>query len=280
VIRVKRPRTPRSLSGVKSPGGIERRKAIAFFRPKKNRELAYDKFVAYKGVDVIRTMERAFHGKCAYCESVYRATQPVDVEHYRPKGAITIDKKLSKPGYYWLAATWSNLLPSCIDCNRARTQEFENVESHLAGKANMFPVPDETRRARKPDLERREPRLLLHPYFDEPTEHLVFAEKGEVKARRDPHGNVSPMGVVSIDVCGLNRKGLTDERAKVQGRIEGLIVKAKRQALSFHRYPNDPDIRANLVDMIAELKGYCLAANEYAGMARQIIEPVLPELTR
>ncbi|MEF9674035.1 hypothetical protein QNM99_25505 [Pseudomonas sp. PCH446] len=44
----------------------------------------------------------------------------MDVEHYRPKGAVSEDA--SHPGYWWVAMDWDNLLPSCIDCNRKRKQ--------------------------------------------------------------------------------------------------------------------------------------------------------------
>ena len=78
-------------------------------------------FHAYKADEVKRRLEDLFHGKCAYCESFYAAQAPVDIEHYRPKGAVEDDP--DHPGYWWLAMAWENLLPSCIDCNRRRRQK-------------------------------------------------------------------------------------------------------------------------------------------------------------
>ena len=72
-------------------------------------------FKIYKDATVKSALEKLFHGKCAYCETKYEANQPVDIEHYRPKSAYMVDGKLTKPGYWWLAADWTNLLPSCID---------------------------------------------------------------------------------------------------------------------------------------------------------------------
>ena len=77
---------------------------------------------AYKADDVKATLEQAFRGKCAYCESAYSAAQPMAVEHYRPKGEVVIAGKRTPPGYYWLASAWDNLLPSCTDCNSPRRQ--------------------------------------------------------------------------------------------------------------------------------------------------------------
>jgi len=77
-------------------------------------------YSAYKKGEVKRALATLFHGKCAYCETFYSASSPVDVEHYRPKGSV--DGVKDHPGYWWLAMRWENLLPSCIDCNRRRGQ--------------------------------------------------------------------------------------------------------------------------------------------------------------
>ena len=59
-----------------------------------------------------------------------------DVEHYRPKAGYRQDAEdpLGRPGYYWLAYEWSNLLFCCQICN----QRF---------KRNLFPLVDPARRA-------------------------------------------------------------------------------------------------------------------------------------
>lgn len=125
-----------------------------------------------------------FGDMCAYCEAPYAATTQVDVEHYRPKGGVTgRNGKLVKPDYYWLAATWENLLPSCPDCNREREQKFEDADPRKAGKANKFPLADERRRATRPGQEGRESPLLLDPCCDDPAEHLVFNDRGNVDPR-------------------------------------------------------------------------------------------------
>jgi uncharacterized protein (TIGR02646 family) len=80
----------------------------------------------YKDGAVKAALDAMFHGKCAYCEFMYIGGMPVDIEHFRPKGAVIVGGKMRKPGYYWLAAKWENLLPSCIDCNRKRDQELQD----------------------------------------------------------------------------------------------------------------------------------------------------------
>ncbi|ATG37819.1 hypothetical protein PhaeoP23_03742 (plasmid) [Phaeobacter piscinae] len=152
-------------------------------------------FDRYSASEVKQALDTIFHGKCAYCESFYAKTQPVDVEHYRPKGSV--DDASSHRGYWWLAMDWDNLLPSCIDCNRRRGQrtpkpeedgsmvamneqgDFARGKTFNSGKQAAFPLVagspraswDKTLKAIDVDLEQR---LLLDPTRDDPTEHLVF----------------------------------------------------------------------------------------------------------
>ena len=150
---------------------------------------AFD-FARYKEASVKTALETLFHGKCAYCESVYAGLQPVDVEHYRPKGEV--EGAPGHPGYWWLAMEWSNLLPSCIDCNRRRSQktpkpgedrlvalraegDFDRSRSILTGKQSAFPLEEGSVHVARPgdDIE-AEKRLLLDPTRDDPDLHLAF----------------------------------------------------------------------------------------------------------
>jgi hypothetical protein len=150
-------------------------------------------FAAYKDGKVKTQLEALFHGKCAYCESFYAKTQPVDVEHYRPKGRVAeAEAGGGHPGYWWLAMDWENLLPSCIDCNRKRGQTLPQVAmgtvlelhdgarfSHSVeintGKQDSFPLAAGSTyaTAETGDLA-LEKRLLLDPTRDRPDDHLVF----------------------------------------------------------------------------------------------------------
>jgi hypothetical protein len=139
----------------------------------------------------------------------------VDVEHWRPKGGvITADRRKLPRGYYWLASEWSNLLPSCVDCNRERNQITEsNGEKKKAGKAEHFPLKDENRRATTPEMVAQEEPLLLNPCEDLPEEHLEFFEEDGRKAVLRARAG-SQRGQESIDIYGLNRIGLVLERQK------------------------------------------------------------------
>lgn len=280
MIRIDRSRVnpPEELTGGESCAGLkELKQTLAFYGVAENLEKPYDKFKAYKLPGVIKALNELFHGKCAYCESNIRATQPTDIEHFRPKGGFIARDKTKKadifrrPGYYWLAARWENLVPSCIDCNRERTQEFPDGKFGKVGKANKFPIANESRRATKPDEEKREKRLLLHPCEDDPNEHLEFTEEGVVRPALIKRKTPSRMGKASIEVYGLLRNGLVQKRYARALEVLGKIQLIKNLELLLDRYPNDPLIQQQLKEEIGRLKWYMDPKQEYAGMTRQLV---------
>ncbi len=174
-------------------------------------------FKAYKNPDVVSALETLFHRKCAYCESPYGPVHPVDVEHWRPKSEVSIigldGKREPRHGYEWLAMDWENLLPSCIDCNRRRYHSTLKGTEELMGKANLFPVRDESKRLKFPGDIGEEP-LLLNPCEDDPEAFFDFDEWGAVFPRQDISPLQKDRAAASIQVYGLNRLSLVDERVR------------------------------------------------------------------
>ncbi len=195
-------------------------------------------FKAYKDDEIKRRLDALFHGKCAYCETFYSVSAPVDVEHFRPKGSVSEDP--AHPGYWWIAMAWENLLPSCIDCNRKRKQHTvassasltelrENMKrqpSTQSGKQHSFPIKEGAPRLQPEDVVyTTEQALLLNPCEDVPGDHLEFVFDGTppvslVVPRSDP--DPSERGAVSIQGYGLNRLGLVQERTRVLRHLEFL----------------------------------------------------------
>src|SRR5262249_38061398 len=138
---------PAILTAPDGAAAHERQRAEAHFGDPANTGKAF-KFSVYGDPSVREALHRLFRGKCAYCDNVYAATQPLDVEHWRPKARVDQEDGSSVTGYYWRASTWDNLLPSCIDCNRERTQLLEDGTTGKFGKGNQFPLEDELRRAK------------------------------------------------------------------------------------------------------------------------------------
>jgi hypothetical protein len=186
-------------------------------------------FKVYKSIEVKHALNQLFHGKCAYCESLFEATQPLDVEHFRPKGGI--EESPGHPGYWWLAMRWENLLPSCIDCNRRREQvvvrlgmplsEVERLikarDSIPAGKKNSFPTKNNYWCAPEGDVVALEQPLLVDPTRVDPRMFIRWDMSGDLPIavpNADADHNTSSEGAASIALFALNRVGLAQARRK------------------------------------------------------------------
>jgi uncharacterized protein (TIGR02646 family) len=235
------------------------------------------RFEAYKVAAVKQALNAAFCFKCAYCESNFGATQPVAIEHYRPKGKIRTRDGELVPGYYWLAADWENLLPSCTDCNSPRRQTIGGVEI-TAGKGNWFPLASERHRAKAPRQEADEERLLLHPYRDFPQRHLEFIDEGVVRPRLSPGGRASPKGQASIEVYALQRPGLVKAREAMQIRVRAQLAVVRREAARLDADPRNAAQAELLRTELAGLRRLMAPEQPYSEIARQTIEPAMREL--
>lgn len=269
---------PEVLVDPNKQGCEEQKKAIEFYKEAKNAQKSFE-YKIYKDESIKKIFNTLFHNKCGYCESNYAKVHPVDVEHYRPKGGVIIDGKLEKPGYYWLASDWNNLLPSCIDCNRRRTHETTDKGSQLLGKENLFPIANESLRARRPGFEVYEKRLLLDPCRDNPEEHLIFKEDGSVEGK-------SFMGMVSIETYGLMRKNLVEAREAKAKLILRDIARIKRlieriDSMPAFGLPQDimNEFQEELTFELKNLKSYLDNKQEYKSLAKSIIYPFLRYLS-
>lgn len=179
------------------------------------------------------------HAKCCYCEGKPLSLDHGDVEHFRPKaGHVQADgEPIRRPGYYWLAYEWANLLFSCAKCNQSY-------------KRSHFPLLDPARRAAHHghDLAAEEP-ALVDPVNEEPAEHIVFREEYAVPA------DGSRKGRTTITILGLNREPLANDRRTWLERLRMIIALARSPG------PEAPRAMALLSKVIRD-------DAEYAAMAR------------
>lgn len=129
---------------------------------------------------------------CAYCESFVLHVGPGEIDHYRPIVACSRKKKAHriKPGYYWLAYDWENLVFACKKCNQKKSCYFPLKNDPTLG------VSQQTIGQEQP--------LLINPYKDDPSLHLEFHEH-LVCPKTDE-------GRASIIYYDLNRNELKDKR--------------------------------------------------------------------
>lgn len=225
---------PASLSSVNNQGESELQRAQEHYS-RLDQKNSFE-FKVYSSDDVRWRLNTLFHFKCAYCETYFSASSPVDVEHYRPKSKVNEDDL--HPGYWWLAMDWNNLLPSCIDCNRKRRQHIVSPSSSLisllensrkpvtsGGKQDSFPLAVGGIRMQPESKNYTEERaLLLNPCEHQPESFLQFASVGSPSLSLVvPVGDSeSPHGATSIHVYGLNRLGLVQDRTRYLRRLEFL----------------------------------------------------------
>jgi uncharacterized protein (TIGR02646 family) len=296
MIRVDRSRVPEPAAlAATRKGKTERQRVLAEYRSwlaaqqgsQKASLFSYRKFNAYRHRDVKEALAQLFHGKCAYCESRYAGTQPVDVEHWRPKAEVhEIDPQTGAErvvqGYFWLASTWSNLFPSCIDCNRSRDQiDYTTKATMRLGKANQFPV-EKGGRFGPPgdgseDSTGTEKPLLLNPCDDDPQVHLRFADGVVVPASAGDE-----KAIQSIRVYALNRADLAIDRLGVQRLIEQRL-RTIETLVEMVDGAAGSSIENSLRDLISHEINSVLEMGDstqpFAGMARQIIKDNAPLLT-
>jgi uncharacterized protein (TIGR02646 family) len=171
------------------------------------RKFKFDRTI-YGNETVKTQLKNDQHEKCCFCEAKFSDNSYGDVEHFRPKGAYKVKgaKRLTYPGYYWLAYDWNNLLYSCEICNRSF-------------KKNQFPLTAEaTRKSSHIHANNlvNEDRLLINPNEEDPRAFITFREEVPV-----PVGG-SVKGITSIKAFGLER--MNDSRLEYLKLLGGLLA--------------------------------------------------------
>ncbi len=242
MIRVSR---PESVSDILRIAGATARDALCAAYEAGERELAFDARL-YAAPEVKAALQKAQHGKCAFCERQIGADS--DIEHFRPKAAVQQRKggKVQRPGYYWLAYEWSNLLLSCTHCN-------------CRHKRNLFPLLHPRRRAKHHNqaLTREEP-LLIDPATEDPAQCLDFRDEVIYAIDGDKRGEET------IRVLGLNREALHEERLSLLQLLRQLHV----YATALEAQIDNADSAAVAAQIRADIDERCADSEPFAAMAR------------
>lgn len=202
--------------------------------------------------DVFETKSRVedklaltYHNKCAYCEKLAKA----DIEHYRPKGKVKEDNNHN--GYYWLCYEWTNLLPSCVKCNRdgGKHSKFPIAGVRVA-LPTFLPGPQldlSTHKANHASLLNEEP-LILHPEIDNPDDYFEFIHDQDRKGIEISGIDNGNRGNTTISVCKLNRQELRIERLRIITDFKTAINHIFKKRLN--NTINDNQLVDRLIDSI------------------------------
>ncbi|RBH52954.1 MULTISPECIES: hypothetical protein [Pseudomonas] len=264
---------PASLTAPNGSGHREHLRAAVHYQNPYTKSYV---FAYYKEPDVISALNTLFHNKCAYCEGKITNTGPIDVEHFRPKGRV--EGELNHPGYWWLATEWTNLLASCIDCNRGRNQVLLGANDgqqltqgeRLSGKHDHFPVAGLRATCATDDHTQEDP-LLIDPTCLDPGEHIDW----RVVADHPLAVAVSRHGKTSIDILGLNRSKLAESRRELQLKLDEEFLCLKTTISKIAKEPTDEGVRDWMPVLqihIDKFFRHAEANNEYSAFARHIVE--------
>jgi 5-methylcytosine-specific restriction endonuclease McrA len=231
-------------------------------------------------------LHELFHGKCAFCESPIGVVSSPDIEHFRPKSrAIGLDGTVEEPGYWWLAAEWTNLFPACPHCNRP-TQHQAAGGGTTAGKGMRFPLVQPRQGPPAEGDENGEAPLILNPSDPDPElapeRHLQLStqpgQEGVMKAADDGHGGDDPLGALSIEVYALNRDLLVRRRRGLLQLIRTAITTIKDTTIALEDALPGSAAAAALERTIEAqgqlIKGWTAEDAEYLLLARQFTASV------
>lgn len=200
----------------------------------------------YGSAEVKQALIAAQHGKCCFCER--RTGEDGDVEHFRPKAGCRQTPKgpLLRPGYYWLAYDWDNLLLSCSACNQRH-------------KRNLFPLVDPGKRAgtHEDDVTQEQP-LFVHPVKQDPEQVIGFRKEIAFAV----NGNAS--GKATIKALGLNRNPIAEDRRDLLSKLIYLRRVVDQEA----KLSEDEEGKQVVLDAKEFLAHAVTDAGEYAAMAR------------
>ena len=191
----------------------------------------------YAADDVKNKLKKLYNNKCAYCETIEHKPE---IDHYRPKSK-----------YPLLTYEWSNLLPTCHNCNHCKFNNFPvKIKIEFNGK-----IADAS------ELNKLEQPFIINPEIDSLEKLFLFnVLTGEIKAK-----NNNIKSVKTIEICDLNSDTLIYKRQKI---YKELVSIAKLLNLVFLK--NSEGYSEIIRKFVSKLKNGTKKMNEYSSLQKQI----------
>lgn len=254
----------------------------------KNKNLISDAIYrdSYQDIDEMRSrvedqLAITYLNKCAYCERLEKA----DIEHYRPKKSVTGEPH---DGYYWLCYEWTNLLPSCVKCNR---DGAKNTHFPILGKRQLAPLfllnraidLNCNKASEKPLID--EIPYLLHPEIDNPDFFFKFELDSSGEGIRLVGIDADGRGVKTIEICKLNRQELRLHRQRevidpFVESIEASFVRLSNGDIDDNGFTNEIKLQLNTLKFNAtvEKKSHTLLRKFIISDENKFISIIFPFL--
>lgn len=204
----------------------------------------------------IDVLSNLYENKCAYCERL-RGFE-LQIDHYRPrkKRDKNTDVVYNQPGYYWLTYEWSNLLPLCSKCNRAKSNKFPIHDESKRVIGHDFSPIESIQHARDlKSLNDFENPLLLHPeYHVNLSRHFKFLNNGQIRGR-------TIKGKETIKLIDLDRFDLRRERVKI---LKSIATKINSCMDTYLDNKNKSQLKGGLGVIFKDIAEGTLMSSEYS----------------
>ena len=241
---------PGILKGTRATN--ERQRASDYYAKEPSGFPAFVGFHIYRHAEVKTTLEDIFEKKCAYCESKF-VNHGVQVEHFRPKGGVQLTRApASTIGYWWLASEWTNLFPTCIDCNTETDHFLPDGTVKKLGKGEYFPLMPGQRCAPSKGYLHMETPLLIDPTLDDPRRYLEFTlgsfggrTRSFVRPAELDRGGLLK-AQATIDGFGLNRRRLVAARTAILALLESELFSWRTLITLADKMASEDDKNATL----------------------------------
>ena len=226
--------------------------------------------------DLKPELSKIMHGKCWYTEALQAGTD-TDVDHFRPKNSVKNvykpDTHEEHPGYWWRAFDPSNYRYSCIVANRLR----RDIETRrVGGKADEFPLWDESERAWTPDDDCNiEQPLLIDPCNPADVALITFAENGEAVERhnKDERPKLYEKACSSISLYHLNHSDFVRERIRIRDSLTKNIEDVIRYYRKLGTAESDADDDHAYMRAIEQLRQACSERAPFSSFASAFLRP-------
>ncbi len=210
----------------------------------KGKVVGADRSVTYT---VTKALKELYINKCAYCEK--RCFKP-EVEHFRPRGRVIGDNPLPQ-GYYWLSYEWSNLLPSCHECNYvgAKGDKFPIRGTRVSTfpTSGLPAVFDPTQNVYGHHFLTSERPLYIHPeYCDDFWEHFDFDLDGNMIGK-------SIEGLITVKDLKLSDEDRSGWRKEIYENYYKNLAKLLRRRFRSAKPITDVAFTSGLEDIVSDL---------------------------
>ncbi len=194
-----------------------------------------------KRFTVVEVLKKLYNNKCAYCEKF--AHDP-KMDHHRPQGRV-VGESNTNMGYYWLVYEWTNLLPTCTNCNeigaKGARYPIRGTRNQSHPTNGIPAILDQGQLPYNSGFNAVELPLILHPEFCFPHKHFDFDRDGKIIG-------LTAEGISTINTIGLDNEDLNGWRRKIYNKYNDDLSKI----IFRHFRPTNPSTVGDFSEQITD----------------------------